>query len=445
MNPTLRRIILFSILLCCGNHAHAEPPRWVRGINLNGPEVVIDGRRWDGDASTQWKCNGQRMENKVIDLQPPLRGDWNSMIRSSRWGRDLSIELEVMEPGAYQVVLYIWEDNQSAKFQLAIQGVTVEPDIESGIAGAWKRLGPYEADAIDGRIRIHATGGDANISGIELWQGKGDLVESPSIDLKSTEATESIAFFEKRIRPILIDHCYACHSQEASELGGGLLLDSAAGWQQGGDSGVPIIVPGSPDRSLLVLAIEQNHDAWKMPPDDRLSQEQIKDLIEWVATGAVDPRVEGNTTRRSASDSIDWGTAREFWSLRPIQKPSAPSVDNAAWCANDIDAFVLASMNAQGLEPATDADPRSLLRRASYDLLGLPPSPEAVEAFAADPSQAAYEQAIDLMLNSRQYGERWGRHWLDVVRYSDTAGDNSDFPIPQMILYRDWVIGAWNQ
>ncbi len=143
--------------------------------------------------------------------------------------------------------------------------------------------------------------------------------------------------------------------------------------------------------------------------------------------------------------AIDWNKAREWWSFRPLAAPKPPAVQNTKWPANDVDRFILAKLEAAKLKPAADADKRALIRRATYDLIGLPPTPEEVAAFVADASPDAFARVVDRLLASPRYGERWGRHWLDVVRYADTAGDNSDYPIPQMHRYRDWVIAAFNR
>jgi hypothetical protein len=423
---------------------NASEPEWVCGINLNGPGGIVDGRVWEGDDSSRMTCNGQRFENRVVGLQPPLRGATEQMIRSSRWGRDFELTVKDLDDGDYQVVLYVWEDNASSTFSIRINDQVVQERFQSGTAGTWTRLGPFPARPSERSIRITSKGGDANFSGIEIWSGSGPLpVVRAAADPGLDSGHEAADYFESRIRPLLVEKCYSCHSQEASELGGGLLLDSAPGWRLGGDSGIPVIVPGSPDRSLMVIALEQHHEAWSMPPDERLSDREIGDVVHWIEMGAYDPRVEGNIQKRDGTSTIDWESAKDFWSLRPVQEPSVPEVSEANWCDNPIDAFILSAMQAQGLQPTSDADRRTLLRRASYDLTGLPPTMDEMDRFANDSSQMAFENAIERMMKSPQYGERWGRHWLDLVRYSDTAGDNSDFPIPQMALYRNWVIRAF--
>ncbi|MBN8248240.1 MAG: DUF1553 domain-containing protein [Verrucomicrobia bacterium] len=255
---------------------------------------------------------------------------------------------------------------------------------------------------------------------------------------------EQLEFFERRIRPVLANHCYECHSAGAAKLKGGLLLDSLAGVRQGGDTG-PAITPGEPDASLLIQAVRHGDPNLTMPPKAKLPPEAIADLELWVRQGAPDPRIEDTVASSRTKSAVDWDRAREWWSFRPVTSPEPPAVLREEWPASPLDRFILARQEAAGLSPAPDADRRALIRRATYDLTGLPPTPEEIQAFLSDPSPAAWTTVVDRLLDSPQYGERWGRHWLDVVRYADTAGDNSDFPIPQMYRYRNWVIGAFNR
>jgi hypothetical protein len=208
---------------------------------------------------------------------------------------------------------------------------------------------------------------------------------------------------------------------------------------QGGDS-EPALVPGRPEESLLIKAVRYDDPDLQMPPAGKLSKSEIANLETWIRMGAPDPRKAAAAT--TAHTGIDLDAARQFWSFRPVQDPPPPVVKDTAWPRCSIDRFVLAKLEASGLRPAPDADKRTLLRRVTFDLTGLPPTPEEIEAFLADDSPAAFATVVDRLLASSRYGERWGRHWLDVVRYADTAGDNSDYPIPQMYKYRNWVIQA---
>lgn len=257
----------------------------------------------------------------------------------------------------------------------------------------------------------------------------------------------AIEFFERKIRPIFVTHCAECHSTAGKKHLGGLLLDSRDGWARGGDSG-PAIVPGDPEKSLLILAIRQTDKDLRMPPKQKLTETQIADLEAWVKAGAVDPRaatvaVDNLQARPKYGMSLEDG--RQFWSFVPVSEPAIPTVQNKAWPRNAIDSFLLARMEQVGIKPAADASPRTLLRRVTFDLTGLPPTPAEMDAFLADKSPEAFEKVIDRLLESPRYGERWGRHWLDVVRYADTSGNASDYPVPQAYRYRDWVIRAFNR
>ncbi len=262
----------------------------------------------------------------------------------------------------------------------------------------------------------------------------------------SAPTPEQVAFFESKIRPVLVEECSKCHSAKAEKIKGGLMLDSRAAVVKGGDSG-PAITPGDPDASLLIQAVRHLDQDLAMPPKKKLPPEQIAALEEWVKMGAPDPRTDDTVAAERAKTAIDWTKARDWWAFRPLTAPPAPDVKDSAWCVNEVDRFILARIESAGLKPSADAEPRAFIRRATFDLTGLPPTPEEVEAFVGDTirnPQSAIRNLLDRLLASPAYGERWGRHWLDIVRYADTAGDNSDFPIPQMHKYRDWVIAAFN-
>jgi hypothetical protein len=263
---------------------------------------------------------------------------------------------------------------------------------------------------------------------------------------------EGVAFFEKRIRPLLAEHCYECHSASAKKTKGNLRLDSRDGWAKGGDSG-PALVPGKPDDSLLIKGVRHWDKDFKMPPDTRLAPALVADLIEWVKLGAPDPRTNapalGATTAAKPAYGISVEEGRKHWAYQPVKAQPVPKLKDKAWPRNEVDHFTLARMEKAGVIPAPDADPRTLIRRLTFDLTGLPPTPEETEAFvrACSPignRQSAITNAIDRLLASPHYGERWGRHWLDIVRYADTCGNASDYPVPQAYKYRNYVIAAFN-
>lgn len=245
-------------------------------------------------------------------------------------------------------------------------------------------------------------------------------------------------FFELKVRPVLANNCYACHTDAKS---GGLQLDTREHVLKGGNSG-PAIVPGNPDGSLLIQAIRHTHPRIEMPPGGKLADEDIANIAAWVKAGAPWPAGPAND---KAPAYVITQAQRDFWSFRPVVEPNPPAVKNAKWAHNQIDRFVLAKLEAKGLQPAPAADRRTLIRRAYLDLTGLPPTPEEADAFIRDKSADAFAKVVDRLLASPRYGERWGRYWLDVARYSDDKlNSTQDDPYPNAFRYRDWVIAAFN-
>ena len=257
---------------------------------------------------------------------------------------------------------------------------------------------------------------------------------------------EQLDFFETNIRPVLVKHCYACHSVDAKankKLKGGLLLDSRQGMLAGGDSG-PAVVPNNVDDSLLLGAL--THADFEMPPAGKLEQRVIDDFITWGKTGATDPREGGDAVARSR---IDFEKAREFWSFKKPKKSPPPQTKNSSWAKSEIDRFILARLETEGLKPVAPATKRQLLRRATFDLTGLPPTPEEMQEFLAATTSVnppdAFANVINRLLKSPHYGERWGRHWLDVARYAEDQAHT--FGVSRRNHaheYRDWVIDALN-
>ena len=249
---------------------------------------------------------------------------------------------------------------------------------------------------------------------------------------------EDIAFFESKVRPVLVEHCISCHGEKKQQ--GGLRLDTRAGVRAGGDSG-PAVVSGKPGESRLVKAVRHVEADLKMPPKAKLTAEQIASLEEWVRIGVPDPR-DGTQTAPT-------GSASKHWAFQPVVVPAIPAVKSGAWVRTPVDAFLLAKLEAASLKPSPPADKRTLLRRVYFDLHGLPPSADQVAAFEKDTDPKAFEKVVDDLLASPRYGERWARHWLDVARYADTKdgvlmfGDNR--PRPFAYTYRDYVIRAFNE
>src|SRR5579859_6860126 len=214
-------------------------------------------------------------------------------------------------------------------------------------------------------------------------------------------------FFEKQIRPILVQHCYQCHSGDPKKAKGSFVLDTRDGLRKGGKSGA-VINPGHPDHSLLIEAVR--YESLEMPPKEKLSDDQINRLIHWVQTGAPDPR----TGKAVKPGKVDFAQARKFWAFQRPKAEAPPKVHDSAWPTTDIDRFIRARQEAEKLQPVADADRVTLIRRVTFDLTGLPPTLADIDAFANDKSENAYAKVVDRLLASPRFGERWGRHWLDV-------------------------------
>jgi hypothetical protein len=249
-----------------------------------------------------------------------------------------------------------------------------------------------------------------------------------------------LRFFETKVRPLLVERCYKCHSTHAKKLKGGLLLESRAGILKGGDSGAAV-VPGQPDKSLLIKVVRYQDEALQMPPSGKLADKEIAVLEEWVRRGAPIPDPSRVAVSRK---SIDLSAGRKFWSFQPPRQVMPPDTRYDVFGPHRrIDAFVLAELRSHGLVPSPPAPRRTIVRRATFDLIGLPPTPEEVEAFVNDPAPDAYPRLVERLLNSPLYGERWGRFWLDLVRYCDIAEAWAETH-GQPYLYRDWVVQAFN-
>lgn len=244
---------------------------------------------------------------------------------------------------------------------------------------------------------------------------------------------EDAAFFEREVRPVLVQNCLECHGDKKQHAG--LALTSREAALKGGDSGAAV-VPGKAEASLLIAAVRQTGDASSMPPEGKLKEHEIAALAKWVDMGLPWPSAPATTGGPAA--------AADLWSLRPVQAATPPTAADPDWNGTDIDRFLGVAQEAHGIRPTALADKRTLLRRVTFDLTGLPPTREEIAAFLADESPEAFSRVVERLLASPHYGERWGRHWLDVVRYADTAGDGADYPVREAYLYRNYVIRAFN-
>ena len=253
---------------------------------------------------------------------------------------------------------------------------------------------------------------------------------------------EALEFFEEKIRPVLVNNCYNCHSAD-NKSAGGLRVDDRNGLLTGGGRG-PAVVVGNPDESVLIRAILKTDEKLKMPPDSQLSEEEIGDLKKWIADGAVWPAAEVPFELSEANPAYE-EHRRNHWAWQPLSAPAVPEIQNNSWAKDNIDRFVLSQLEHKGITPVPDADRTTLLRRVTFDLTGLPPTPAEIEAFLADPSPSAYETVVERLLASPAFGERWGRHWLDVARYGESTGSARNLPFPHAWKYRDYVIDSFNK
>ena len=256
--------------------------------------------------------------------------------------------------------------------------------------------------------------------------------------LSWAQAPDGAAFFESKVRPILAEHCYSCHSGSAQPMGG-LRLDSEESFRMGGSRGQPVS-SGQPENSLLISAIRHRDEVLRMPPAGRLHDRDIATLTTWVQLGAP-----WGYAVESVDEDEDGSSEVSLWAFRAPQNPPIPDVEHRPWVRSPVDALVLAELEGKGLRPAPPADKRTLIRRATFDLVGLPPTPEQIESFLADDSADAFADVVESLLASPRYGERWGRHWLDVARYADSNGLDENLVFKNAYRYRDYVIDAFNE
>ena len=256
--------------------------------------------------------------------------------------------------------------------------------------------------------------------------------------LASVQAEDNLAFFESKVLPLLQSRCYECHSHE-KKIKGGLALDSKTGWQAGGDNGA-VIVPGDLKRSHLIEAVHYANPEMEMPPKGRLSADEIAVFEQWVSMGAPDSRVK--KAAASSARVIDVEAGKKFWAFRPVHAEKPPEVSHKEWPLDPVDRFILAALEAKDMMPSPDADAYTWLRRVTLDLTGLPPTPEDLARFDASPLSRA--TAVDRLLESGAFGERWARHWLDLVGYADQIGTSNNVFAEHAWRYRDYVINAFN-
>jgi hypothetical protein len=255
------------------------------------------------------------------------------------------------------------------------------------------------------------------------------------------DETALVEFFEKKVRPVLVNNCYTCHSANTNTKGG-LRVDDRNGLLQGGNRG-PAVVPGQPEKSLLIQAISHTNKKLRMPPEKQLAEEQVADLKQWIKDGAAWPKVEVPFSIGKISAKYE-KLRKTHWAWQPLRQAKVPPVSQGAWVRGDIDRFLLATLEEKNLKPVGDADRVTLLRRVTFDLTGLPPTPADSDAFLKDQAPDAFAKIVDRLLASPAFGERWGRHWLDVARYGESTGSARNVPYPHAWRYRDYVIDAFH-
>lgn len=260
------------------------------------------------------------------------------------------------------------------------------------------------------------------------------LLVLAAVTLVDAADRRALEEFEKHVRPLLIRRCYSCHSAQSRPLRGALRLDTRAGWRTGGERG-PAVIPGRPDQSLLVKAVRYRDEALQMPPKQKLSKSEIAILVRWVQIGAPDPRREAPGSQAANGP---------HWAFQPLTAPPVPTPQNDNWSSTPVDRFILARLRQSGLAPSAAADRRTLIRRLTFDLTGLPPTPEEVAGFLSDATPGAWSRVVDRLLASPHYGQRWGRHWLDVARYADSNGLDENVAYGNAWRYRDYVVDAFN-
>lgn len=426
---------VWSVLVLATVHADEPPAKFFRGINLNGPAVVIDGQKWEAGDTPHLRSQDQAFENQSVPLVPSTDAGRALMIRSSRWNSTADLTVTDVPDGPYALFLYVWEDNNPETFSIFLNGKEVQAGFVSGSAGMWKKLGPWRTNSENASLHLTTKGGHANLSGLEIWQGSGPVPEPPSAKPRRPLDPVAAKFFDQQVAPILSRHCAECHG--GSERKGELSLATEEAAFSGGATG-PALVAGKPEESLLLEMIESGEMPQKRSP---LTAAEKQLLRTWIADGAKWGTVEINgllvsTDRRAG---LDW------WSLQPIKSRELPVVQNQQWIRNEIDSFVLAKLESRQLGPAPEADRRTLIRRLYFDLTGLPPDPAAVERFLQDTHPDAYQNLVEELLASPHYGERWARHWMDVIRFGESQGYERNHLRENAWRYRDWLITAFNQ
>lgn len=398
-----------------------KPASWRNRIWSGEPQFSLDqavGRSSAPSVRIQSRTGADASWSIQVQLQP------HTQYRFSAW-----VRTENLEKGSGQGALLNIHELQLESRSPAIEGTT-----------DWQQLVTEFDSGERTSVLLNLLFGGWGASTGTVWFDDVELVElARSVPVMAED--DAIKFYEERIKPVFAEHCASCHADDPEDLSGGLGITGRASLLRGGESG-PAVNLEDPEQSLLYKAV--NHEVFEMPPGEKLPKEQIEDLRLWLRMGM--PWTPGEETDHGPveKEPLVNEAARRWWAFQPPVRSEPPAVETPDWCRSEIDRFVLARLESAGLQPAPLADRRTLIRRASYDLTGLPPSLEEVEAFANDPDPAAYEKLVDRLLASPHYGEKWGRHWLDLVRYAESNSFERDGTKPYVWRYRDYVIRAFN-
>ncbi len=402
-------------------------------VSANQPDAWRPNT-WGGDADFQVDPNSGHSAVPCVRISSTDGADasWsyqaklkpNTQYRFSAW-----VKTEGFKAGTgFGALLNIHE------LQLANKSPAITADSD------WQQISTEFDSGTRNELLLNLLYGGWGESTGTVWFDDVELVELKSSAPVMTEA-EAISFYETRIKPVFAEHCAACHVDDPSDFSGGLAITGRATLLRGGHSG-PAVDLQAPETSLLLKAV--NHEVFQMPPDGKLAQEQIDDIRHWLTLGMPWTAVEEVDHGAAEKPSLVTEEARRWWAFQPPARPEPPAVKDPAWCRNEIDHLILARLEQEGFSPAPQADRRTLIRRASYDLTGLPPTAEEIDAFVNDQRPDAWDQLIERLLASPHYGEKWGRHWLDLVRYAESNSFERDGTKPFVWRYRDYVIRSFN-
>jgi hypothetical protein len=402
-----------------------KPVGWTQSIWGGDPVFQLD-RKNGHDKKVCVKISSTDGANASWSSRIKVRP--NSVYRLSAW-----VKTENVDAGDGRGVLVNLHELQADGRTKGLDGTN-----------DWTRLSVEANSGNHGNLLVNLTfGGWGNATGT-AWFDDVELIEISSPDsFPPMDEKEAIAFYTDQVKPILAESCFECHANDPEDLGGSLAITSRASILRGGDTG-PAVDANSPTESLLLKVI--NYDIYEMPPEGKLADEKIEILKHWVELGMPFPPGEEKDLTAESHSSVPAVNAetKKWWSFQPVADVVVPAVRNKAWPKNEIDHFVLANLESVSLKPASPATKHALVRRAYYDLIGLPPSPEQVQSFVDDTNPDAYKNLIDELLDSPHYGEKWGRHWLDLVRYAESNSFERDGTKPFVWRYRDYVIRSFN-